>query len=376
VATAPAWGFDLRDDTRTVLTTGLTTGLEGQRPPVARALSSEAWTQLRAETRRHHLDGLLVAAVARGALPATDAQQAELAALEIELTRARMWHEQRMVEIVGSLETAGIAVRVLKGPALAALDYPDRQWRPTSDLDLLVRGDQIDAADALLTSLGGVRTDPDPVPGFTAVAGKGATLAMPDGLEVDLHRLLVYGPLGVRLPPEELWRTSRPFEAGGQHFETLGLEETLLHACLHVLVLGWRRALGPRDIAQVLTNPAFDADRAIPLSRRWGAEAVLATGVLLAHRELGLADDLPVLDWARGLPLRWRDRLWLRIERPDDPVAGIEAVATYAELRTAAERRVLRAATLHPAPGTWSSPVERVEWLARRARQGLTSPFR
>jgi hypothetical protein len=372
VATAPAWGFDLRDVTRTVLTTGLPT----QRPPAEGPLTPEAWTQLRAESSRHHLVGLLVAAVAGGTLVATDEQRAEMAALEVELTMARMWHEQRMVEVVASLEAAGIAVRVLKGLALAALDYPDLQWRPTSDLDLLVRGDQIDAADALLTVNGGVRTDLDPVPGFTAIAGKGATLAMPDGLEVDLHRLLVYGPLGVRVPPDELWRAGRSFEAGGgQRFETLGLEETLLHACLHVLVLGWRRALGLRDIAQLLTNPAFDADRAIPLSRRWGAEAVLATGVLLAHRELDLGDDLPVLDWARGLPVRWRDQLWLRIERPDDPVPGVEAVATYAELRTAAERRMFWAATLHPTPGTWSSPGERIERLARRAGRVLTSRF-
>jgi len=375
MATAPAWGFDLHPHTRVVLSTGLP-----HRPaspaPFDRALSPTAWDRLRGEVATHRLDGLLVAAVAGRVLPVTDEQKAEVAQLEIDLTLARMWHEHRILDIIGAFDAAGLSVRVLKGPALAALDYPDRQWRPTRDLDLLVRGEQLDAAVSLLARVGGLRTDPDPVPGFSATVGKGATMAMPDGLEVDLHRLLVWGPLGVRLPPEELWATSRSFSVGELHFETLGREETLLHACAHLLVLGWRRALGLRDIAQLLTTPALDADRAIGLSRRWGAEALLATGVLMSQRELALVDDLPVLDWARGVPLRRRDRLWLRVDRPDAPLPGVEALATYVELRTADQRRMLRAATLHPDPGTWPTPGQRAERLARRLHRTVMRPFR
>ena len=379
MANAPAWGFDLDPLTRAVASVGLPN--DGAFPPGP--LDDDAWAGLRSATSQHRLSGLLVAAVATGQLPATDEQRAELAAREIDLTLARMWHQGRAAEIVDLLEGAGIEVRVLKGPALATLDYPDAQWRPTQDIDLLVHGTDIDQASDLLVQHGGRRLDPDPVPGFVATVGKGATVAMPDGLEVDLHRLLVWGPLGVRLPVEELWNTSRTFEWGSRQFETLGVEETLLHACSHLLVLGWRRALTLRDVAQVLSNPTLDPDRVLHLAKRWDCEALLATGVLLAERELNLlksgheradranddvfGDRAVVSEWAHGFAPRWRDTLWLRVERPGDPVGALEAVATYLELGTSEERRTLRNATFRPLPGTYPAATERVLRVTRRS---------
>ncbi len=61
------------------------------------------------------------------------------------------------------LDDAGIDLRLLKGPALAALDYPDVQQRPTGDLDLLVRAEQIDRAVEVLVAAGGTWTDPEPI---------------------------------------------------------------------------------------------------------------------------------------------------------------------------------------------------------------------
>ncbi|MCU0309546.1 MAG: nucleotidyltransferase family protein [Acidimicrobiales bacterium] len=380
MATAPAWGFDLADTTRAVLAHGLTD--DPARPLSTRPLTDGAWTALRAEVGHHRLDGLLVAAVADDALPATAAQRAEVAELEVELTRNRMWHEQRSADIVDHLAHGGVAVRLLKGPALGALDYPDPQMRPTRDLDLLVHGADIDATDRLLAAMGGVRLDPDPAPGYAATVGRGITVALPGGLEVDVHRTLVWGPLGVRVPPDELWERPRPFTYGRADHTTLSAEATLLHACAHLLVLGWRRALTLRDVAQVLVSPDLDPDRLVVLSRRWGSEALLAVGVLMAARELRLdpasvgpgGAAATVLGWAHGFVPRWRDRLWLRVERPDDPIGALEAVATYLELRTPAERAVLRRATLTPAPGTYPSPAARAARVARRTLDRLPRP--
>jgi hypothetical protein len=373
VTTAPAWGFELSPTNRAVLAHGLTGPPEDAgAPALTDPHADDDWAALRGEASHHRLDGLLVAAVVDGLVATTVEQRAELAHLELDLTRARMWHEQRLVTVVDDLEAAGIEVRVLKGPALAALDYPDAQLRPTGDIDLLVHGEQIDHAVAALVAMGGIRTDPDPVAGYAGRVGKGATIAMPDGLEVDLHRLLVWGPLGVRMPPAALWEPGRTFERGGRAFETLDVETTLLHACAHLLVLGWRRALTLRDVAQVLANPGLDPDRAIRLARRTDAEALLATGVLLAQRELDLADAAwgdaaLVLQWARGFAPRWRDRLWLRVERPEDPIGALEAFGTYLELPGPAERRILRAATLRPEPGTFATPGDRATRVVRRS---------
>ncbi len=356
------WRFDLDPLVRLVATEGL----GPERSPAAPALDERRWGELVATVKWHRLDGLLVAAVVSGQVRTTPEQRAEVAALEVSLTRDRMMLERRTADEIEWLEDQGIEVRLLKGSALAHLDYPDPQMRPTSDIDLLVRGDQLDDAVARLTEKGAVRVDSDPVPGYAAVTGKGATLAVSGGLEIDLHRLLVWGPLGVRLPAGDLWRARRSFVLDGRTVLTLGLEETLLHLCYHLLIAGWRRALSLRDVAQLLVSPDLDPERATRLARRWGAEAVLAAAVDRVAVELGLTERGRLSDWAGGYPITWRDRLWLRLEQPEAPLPGLEALATLVELRSKAERAMLVTATLHPEPGTWPTPRDRIRRLATR----------
>jgi len=217
------------------------------------------------------------------------------------------------------------------------------------------------------------------VPGYGSVVGKGAPVRVPSPpTEVDLHRLLVWGPLGVRVPPDELWVTARSLPIGDRELPTLGLEESLLHAAYHLLVGGTPRALSLRDVAQLLTRPALDVDRTRALAARWGAEAVLATAVIQAVASVDLAGgggvDAPevpeaagrLMAWAHGYPIGRRDALWLRIYGPDHALVGLEAIATYLELRTPPERRMLRAATLRPAPGTWPGPWARAREAGRQ----------
>jgi hypothetical protein len=341
----------------------------GQRPP-EHVLDDEAWRQLRAESFTHKLDGLLVDAVAVGALAVTPAQADEVAELEIDLTHARMWQERRLIEVVDLIEAGGIELRALKGLAVATLDYPDPQMRPTGDVDLLVRGRDLDRAGLLIEAVGGVWTDPDPLPGFSAQVGKGATYAT-DGGEIDLHRLLVWGPLGVRLDPDLLWAEGRPFVVNGHLLCTLSREDTLLHACSHLLVLGARRALELRDVAQVATHPGLEVEGLLVRARQWRAEALLATAVMMAIETLDLAELAhgELGRWAAGFPVTPRDRLWLRVERPDQPVPGLEAVATLIELPGGHARMELIRATFRPAPGSWAGPAHRVRSVGRKLRQ-------
>lgn len=364
MAAPPAWGFeDLHPAQRLVLAHGL----PGARIDRCASLSDEEWARLVEASRRHGLEGLLVAAVVDDALPLDAARRSDAAELELELTKRRMGHEARSLSPLGALDDAGIDLRLLKGPALAALDYPDPQQRPTGDLDLLVRADEIDRAVAVLLAAGGTWIDPEPTAGYVRLAGKGATVRMSDGLEVDLHRILIWGPFGVRMPGEELWANPRPFTFAGVPRQGLGLEEALLHVALHLLVLGMVRAREVRDVGQLLCSPQLDAERLLVLARRWGQEAVLATAVLMAGRELRLErESHPLSAWATGFPVTARDRLWLRTEQPVGRLRGLESAAVYAELPSAAARQILRKATLHPRPGTWPGPRDRLVTLGRR----------
>ena len=374
MASAPPWSFGLDRSVAHVLRHGLDLPSAG-RPNGSESgpltLDDHQWSRLMLEADHHRLDGLLIAATVAGALRAPDVTATRhrldgLSERERALTRARLWHELRTGQILDALDAAGVEWRVLKGSALARLAYPDPQWRPTRDLDLLVHGHQLDRAGAALRDLGGRRLDPDPVPGWAATTGKGATWVLPDGLEVDLHRLLVWGPLGVRIDPELLWQAPTVVDIAGRSVVTLGVAESLLHACAHLLVLGWRRALGLRDVAQLLRHPDLDPSRVMALAGRWRLEAVTVTALALTEREVGEAAPGPLRDWYRRTTVSRRDALWLRTERPEDPLVGLEAVATLIELPDRRQRAMLIRATLAPAPGTWTSPWARLRSALRR----------
>lgn len=364
MAAPPRWGFsDLSRLGRAVLAHGLPT----RAGPPTEAATHEVWSNLLHESSMHGLEGLLVSAVAADALPTTAPQRADVAKLEIDLTRRRMGHEMRSRPWLEVLDAAGIDLRLLKGPALAVLDYPDPIQRPTSDLDLLVRAEQIDRAVEALLEAGGTWLDPEPVAHYVRTVGKGATFAMPGGLEVDLHRTLVWGPFGVRVPCDELWACSRPLVFDGTERSTLGREETLLHAAAHLLVLGAVRAREVRDVGQLLCSPALDEERLLVLARHWGQEAVLATAVRMADQELELLPGShPLSSWAVGYPVTLRDGIWLRTEQPVGRWHGLESPAVYLELRRRHARRVMREATFHPRAGTWPTPRERATALLRR----------
>ncbi|HET8930300.1 MAG TPA: nucleotidyltransferase family protein, partial [Acidimicrobiales bacterium] len=299
-------------------------------------------------------------------------QRVEAGHLEADLTRHRIGYDHRVGPILECFDDADIDVRILKGVAIGRLDYPDEQLRPTSDLDLLVHAEQVDHAVQVLESLGGVRTDPDPTPGWTRRVGKGATVALEEwNLEVDLHRILVWGPLGVRVAGEVLWDRTRPFDYLGTERSTLALEETLLHVCAHLLILGVTRAREARDVAQLMVNPALDIERLLHVAQRWGHESVLAVGVATAVRELALTEPaLPLVRWAQGHQVPRLDKVWLRAAQPEPRLHGLEQLGVLHELRHSddpwGDRRILLRANLAPAPGTYPTPLRRLRSLAGR----------
>jgi hypothetical protein len=365
MASTPTWAFDLRPQTRLVLGHGL---VDVERPAsgVTEPLDDGSWASFSSELSIHRLTGLAIATVAADEIPTTSTQRAEIARLEVELTRARMWQEQRFNEVMAQLADARIDAWVLKGRATAALDYPDEQLRPTSDLDLLIRGDDVDRTRELFGSLGAQQRDLDPTPGYGATIGKGGGVTLPDGLEVDLHRTLVAGAFGVRIRVEDLWDQGRAFELGGEQHMTLSIEASLLHHCYHLLIFGYPRALTLRDVAQLALAPDLDVDRVLWLARRWRGEVVLAAALRMARREIALAPSNALFDWGEGYSPTLRERAWLRIEQSGEHLSPFMAVGEYLALPTAGERAIFRRATLHPAPGSWQRLDTRMIRMTRR----------
>lgn len=311
--------------------------------------------QLLRSAQLQRITGLLWAAMRDGALPTTDEQLERAEWAHVEALAGVLSLERFLLDTVEALRGAGIPTRVLKGPALAHLDYPDPAWRTFGDVDLLVRAEDFDGAVAVITSLGHRRRNPEPRPGFDRRFSKGTSFLTDEGLELDLHRTFTMGPFGVRLALAELWSGSREFRLCGHRLEALRLEERFVHACYHaVLGEATPRLVPLRDVAQLALDRSLDLGRVQQLIRASGGEAVVSRAVRHAWHELAIADVIAVSAWAEAYRVNSRETADLAV---------YEAGSTYA-IKSMASIRALP---------TWHDRVSFVHALALPERSYLGS---
>ena len=225
---------------------------------------------------RHHRLSPLLSVVCDAALPRPLAETFRRDRL---VTAARNMILGRVSdECRGALTAAGIRSIVLKG-----LDYEPRLYgvagaRPTSDIDLLVPGEQRREAFAVLDRLG---FEPRAAaPGFDD-ADYHEVAWTRAGAEVDLH--LALAPLSrCRIDYAEVWG-----EAGGAHADRAeGLALAPAHAAIfHALHMAIDHFAVPAiylvDLARLLPDTDH-LQRAEATARRWHCHRALTTAVALS----------------------------------------------------------------------------------------------
>jgi hypothetical protein len=180
--------------------------------------------------------------------------------------------------IINALERGGVPVVPLKGPVLGELLYPDPELRSFTDLDVLVRRDDVPAALRILGADGFRQRGGEPRPASTLV-GKGAVCLEPasdlDRLPLDVHWELV-DPPGPRQRPRlatpEVWNRTTTVAALGRQVLALGPEDLLIylaaHLGLHHPLSGLRWQL---DLALLIRRfgAALDWGVVLDRARRW-----------------------------------------------------------------------------------------------------------
>ena len=334
---------------------------------VAKPLADTAWQTLTAAVRRQRLAGLLVDAIERGTLPATDQQWEDALELHMRGCLAVLHLERRLLEITSLFEREGVTHLVLKGSGVAHLSYPEPQLRLFRDNDVLVATDDLGRAQHLLEGLGYRRQVPELRPDFDRRFGKSITLSGPEGDELDMHRTLVFGSFGFLIDPDELFASASTFALGGHRLRALGPEMRLLHACYHA-ALGdpVPRYSSVRDVAQMLTTGEHDSAALIDLIRRWRAEAVVARAVGLCRGLLGLTyrDAITALTESH-VPGR-RERRAIDSYVGADRGFSTKVLASLPYLGTR-DRMALLHAALRPSRGAAAARGEAsgVAWLRR-----------
>lgn len=257
-----------------------------------------AWAEMLAAAVDERAIPLLATAVFEGLLEASTDQAEALTRAHEDLMRACLMLERATLEVAEVFESTNLAFRVLKGPGIAHLDYPDASWRAFGDVDVLVPSRSYDAAVRALENLGAHRRSREVRPGFDRRFGKGVCLVLPDGVQVDVHRTLASGPFGLAIDLDGLFAEHEVVRLGNRDVPTLSREHRFLHACYHAsLGDAVPRIVALRDVAQLLLTTDLDFARARSTAGSWRGGIVIARAISVAWERFGLAPT-PASEWA------------------------------------------------------------------------------
>lgn len=279
-----------------------------------RPLEDRVWKQLLTRVREQRLTGLLASGVSAGGWPATEEQYVDVLEAHVRATFEVLELENLLLAVVDQLATAGVDARVLKGSAVAHLDYPQPHERVFGDVDLLVQGRDFDRAVEALVGHGYQRRFPQPRRGFDSRFSKGTSFVSPDGFELDLHRTFVMGPFGLLVDLDQVWAEQETFTIGGRTLAALSPDVRFLHACFHAALGDAVPRLVPqRDVVQLLLGGALDMAVVRDLMSTWRAQAVVARAVALAWETLAVADVVALSAWAQRYTPSTQERRYLKV---------------------------------------------------------------
>lgn len=332
----------------------------GLTPPPAESVvvGADAWPTLRAEVVAGRITGHLVAAVIDDAVALDEAAWQEALAAHRDAMGVALHLERLLGRVVATCRAHDLDPIVLKGPAVAALDYPRPELRDFGDIDLLVPSERMSEIAARFVADGCVRTQPELREGIDDRYGKGITLRTPEGWEIDWHRTLAPGPIGLVLERQGLMGHTTTFELGGRTLRAYDRTHRFLHACIHV-VLGndHPRLSALRDVAQI--GLELDPDAVVQRAAELHLAAVVQRAVLLSHDRVAQPDH-DLVAWAgRYRPGEREEKL----------------LATYAQGRTFARQALASLGVLSPTDAAryaWALAWPTKESLESRGRTRWT----
>jgi len=262
--------------------------------------------------------------------------------------------------VLKAFERAAIATLPLKGPVLAALLYPDPAVRPCSDLDLLIRPEDVARSDALLHDLGYRRVADAHSFEFDVAHDRATLYEGSSGVRVDLHWSLLSEP---RYRWDEraatVWERVIQTSVGGQEAWSLCPEDLVVYLAAHLAVHhGVAGVLWQYDLFLLLERwrAALDWTAVTARARRWRVRAAVYFALRTVEERFDAGVPASVLEELKPRGVRAAALKWILEHR--DHTQGRAAEHLIGLLLVDRARdvvRALRAIALPPA-----------DWLAAR----------
>lgn len=211
------------------------------------------WRSLLDQAERHGVLGVLYAPLTE---PATGLPLEARERARERRTVERLWAARLVAalgEALAALTAAGIDALALKGPVLSERLYDDSLARLSSDLDILVRIDDLERAQTALEELG-YRTEEGPSARYQRRYHHHLTLTRPQGPTIELH-FRVFSGFGITIPAEAAFAGAvRHRTREGVACLVLPPAEELLYLCLHAAGHNFERLAWLYDIKTLLAK--------------------------------------------------------------------------------------------------------------------------
>ncbi len=195
-----------------------------------------------------------------------------------------------VLRVLKSLGAARMPVIALKGLSLARNVYGDIALRPMSDVDLLVREEDLVMAGRILLTLGYKQE----FPAWESMARTSQHLPPfknDRGAMIELHRNIVSPDSPIKVDLDGLWERACPIKIDQVEVLALSLEDLLIHLCIHACYhLQTGIDLIPFcDIAGMTRRSAEKIDWRTVGERatRWGGQKCVYLMLLLVRELLG-----------------------------------------------------------------------------------------
>jgi hypothetical protein len=215
-----------------------------------------------------------------------------------EISNRTLARVGEMQLLCGSIERAGIDVRFWKGPMLSLLLYGDLTSRPTRDIDILIRPDDLIPMRRLLCTHGYIDERPLRESSIPQYMSTHREWVMRRATE---NGMLHYVEL--QLSPAMPWSLSRAAQAmafSDRQLVNLGKSSLpipdpeihwLMLAAHHGYAEGWRQLRQVSDMAAFASLPPgrVNTDRLLELSECYGLKRTLTIGLGLAQRLAGIS---------------------------------------------------------------------------------------
>jgi len=204
--------------------------------------------------------------------------------------RNALWFTGELLRILKHLEDQGIAALPYKGPALAQTLYADVTARQFSDLDILVRPEEVPKAKQALAHL-------EYKPGLDLSIGQERDfissgyecsfdgVAGPHLLELKWSILPRF--YSIPFDVETLFHRAEHVRLGAHVFPTLSANDLFLVLCVHAAKHLWLQLSWLCDITALARSHRVDWNSVWQQSRQLGIQRIVAVNLRLAHDLLG-----------------------------------------------------------------------------------------